>query len=329
MADNDKAGDDGALKLATLLLQSRWKSETEFRKVTGSSILEKGDANDLLCHHYSDLAAARAALDALPAFLPQIEREPAPNTSLPDGRNDPRWDAIKEAVRIVLGVTNYGHKGFSKKHFASADNIDLNAAPRQPETASEPPVFHEPPDSLIRLSNKYYSTMHSALYYIAARLRSASLLPEAFSVQEFIAAAPILGCELKDRAIYDNSDEAPSEDPADIVEVELELETDEGTVEEEAAIPEFEPELESDEALIDEDSTAPDPPPPEEIPHDILETARAVIDDFTETRPDEYIARLEASTTEWMIWYQGERTNAFTDAFGKIGPVFVRGQAGQ
>ena len=32
---------------------------------------------------------------------------------------------------------------------------------------------------------------------------------------------------------------------------------------------------------------------------------------------------------EWMVWYQGGRTNAFTAAFGKIGPVFVRGQAGQ
>lgn len=31
---------------------------------------------------------------------------------------------------------------------------------------------------------------------------------------------------------------------------------------------------------------------------------------------------------EWMIWYQGGRTSAFTDAFGKIGPVFIRGKAG-
>ena len=32
---------------------------------------------------------------------------------------------------------------------------------------------------------------------------------------------------------------------------------------------------------------------------------------------------------EWMIWYQGEGTSAFTDAFGMIGPVFVRGRSGQ
>ena len=28
---------------------------------------------------------------------------------------------------------------------------------------------------------------------------------------------------------------------------------------------------------------------------------------------------------EWMIWYQGEEPSASTGAFGKIGPVFVRG----
>ena len=32
---------------------------------------------------------------------------------------------------------------------------------------------------------------------------------------------------------------------------------------------------------------------------------------------------------EWMIWYQGGRTSDFTDAFGVIGPVFIRGKAGQ
>ena len=32
---------------------------------------------------------------------------------------------------------------------------------------------------------------------------------------------------------------------------------------------------------------------------------------------------------DWMIWYLDDRTSAFTDAFGEIGPVFVRGQAGQ
>ena len=79
---------------------------------------------------------------------------------------------------------------------------------------------------------------------------------------------------------------------------------------------------------------------------------------FAETWPEDYVARLEASASDWMtiaddslanelerelltfaaamcfvagllIWYQGERTSTFTDAFGKIGPVFVRGLACQ
>ena len=262
LADNDRAGDSGAAKLATLLLQAGWQGEAEFRTVKGPGIPEKGDSNDLLCHHYPDLAAARAALEALPSFLPQIERAPAPHISIPGGYNDPRWDAIKEAVRIALDVHDYNHKGFSKKKFrcldlqhddpeASAnwhrdgfchcfgcgkdfnakqmaewlgipwrallgrqrqllptDNIDLNAAPYDPESASPPPFYAEPPDSLIRLMNKCYTTMHSSLYYVISRLRSAGHLPKAFSVQELINAARPLGCELKERAIYDNFKEA-------------------------------------------------------------------------------------------------------------------------
>ena len=261
-ADNDSSGDAGAAKLAARLLASRWGGKAEYRKITGPGIGYKGDVNDLLCHHHPNLAAARAALDALPAFLPQIASEPAHHISVPSGDSDPRWDPVKDAVRNTLGVIDYNRKGFSKKHFRCpdpqhedlgpsanwhrdgfchcfgcgkdfnakemaefldipwrallakqrqilpSDTIDLNAAPRDPEAASAPPSGNEPPDSLLRLSNRYYSTMHSALYYYAARLRSAALLPEAFSVQEFIDAARALGCELKERAIYDNFEEA-------------------------------------------------------------------------------------------------------------------------
>ena len=151
-----------------------------------------------------------------------------------------------------------------------------------------------------------------------------------------------------------------------------ELYTENATDQEEAAIPDPESETsedsdsepDTDEAPVDEKPSTsepvsePEPPPPEEIPEDILETARAVMGAFTEARPDDYVARLEASPSEWMtitddslpnelerelltsaaamclwqewmIWYLGERTSAFTDVFGKIGPVFVRGQAGQ
>ena len=107
-----------------------------------------------------------------------------------------------------------------------------------------------------------------------------------------------------------------------------------------------------------EETAEPEPPSPQEIPAEILAAARAVMGAFSETRPDGYVARLEASPNEsmtitddslsndlerelltsaaaiclwqeWMVWYLGDRTSSFTDAFGKIGPVFVRGQAGQ
>ena len=120
------------------------------------------------------------------------------------------------------------------------------------------------------------------------------------------------------------------------------------------------PEPEADETPAEEESITQDHEPelPEPIPPDILETARAVMGTFTETWPGDYVARLEASDSEWMtitddslsnelerelltsaaamclwqelmIWYLGENASTFTDAFGKIGPVFVRGQAGQ
>lgn len=117
------------------------------------------------------------------------------------------------------------------------------------------------------------------------------------------------------------------------------------------------PELES-EPLDETPEQEAEPSPPDPIPDAILKTARAVMVGFVESRPDEYVARLEVSASEWMVitddslsneierelltsaaamclwqewmvWYQGERTSAFTDAFGKIGPVFVRGRSGQ
>ena len=117
-----------------------------------------------------------------------------------------------------------------------------------------------------------------------------------------------------------------------------------------------EPPAEEEPVTQDQEQSEP-PPPPEPIPDNILKSARAVMGAFAETRPDDYVARLEASSSEWMtitddslsnelerellnsaaamclweewmIWYQGENARTYTDAFGKIGPVFVRGQAG-
>jgi len=101
--------------------------------------------------------------------------------------------------RVLLG---------RERQFPPADSIDLNAAPSDFETASAPQFYAEPPDSLIRLLNKCYTTMHLSLYYVISRLRSARHLPEAFSVQELLDVALMVGCELKERAIYDNFEEA-------------------------------------------------------------------------------------------------------------------------
>ena len=146
-------------------------------------------------------------------------------------------------------------------------------------------------------------------------------------------------------------------DEAETEEAELETpETNDAPADEEPDIPQSEPPAVEEEPASSEPET--EPAPPEEIPEDILNTARAVMGAFAETRPDDYVARLEASGSEqmtitddslsnelerelltsaaamclwqeWMIWYQGENASIFTDAFGKIGPVFVRGQAGQ
>ena len=143
-------------------------------------------------------------------------------------------------------------------------------------------------------------------------------------------------------------------------------EADETAAEEEVEVSEQDPQLETDETSAAEEEPVtlePDPEPelepplPEQIPEHIFKTVRAVMGVFTETRPDDYVARLEASPSEWMtitddslsnelerelltsaaamclwqewmVWYQGENASAFTDNFGKIGPVFIRGAGG-
>ena len=48
-------------------------------------------------------------------------------------------------------------------------------------------------------------------------------------------------------------------------------------------------------------SPEPEPEPPlEQIPDENLNTALAVMVPFAEIRPDGYVARLEASDSEWM-----------------------------
>ena len=113
-ADNDSSGEQGASTLRTLLHESAWRGTGEYRKFAGPGIPEKGDANDLLCHHYPDLAAARAALAALPRLETSIKRKPAPKPVAEMADNGEGWDEIKETVRLALGVEDFNRKGFSK-----------------------------------------------------------------------------------------------------------------------------------------------------------------------------------------------------------------------
>ena len=119
-ADNDTGGDIGASNLATLLHKARWRGEVEFRKFIGPGIPHKGDANDLLRHHHPDIAAARAALDALPRFTPSFKREPLLR---PTGRkqyNEGGRDAINQAIADALSLhaTDFKCNGFTKKNFS-------------------------------------------------------------------------------------------------------------------------------------------------------------------------------------------------------------------
>ena len=113
-ADNDKAGARGASNLRTLLHGSGWTGVQEYRKFAGPGIPHRGDANDLLCHHFPDIAGARTALAALPRFSPRIKPQTVhqPSTEIDHGQE--RWKPVNEAIRLELGVDGFKANGFSK-----------------------------------------------------------------------------------------------------------------------------------------------------------------------------------------------------------------------
>ena len=113
-ADNDKAGARGASNLRTLLHGSGWTGVQRYRKFAGPGIPAKGDANDLLCHHFPDILQARTALDTLPTFLPRIQRKPIHKQFTESGPDQEGWDAVKEAIRLEVGVDHFKANGFSK-----------------------------------------------------------------------------------------------------------------------------------------------------------------------------------------------------------------------
>ena len=119
LADNDSGGDIGASNLRSLLHGREWKGEGEYRKVVGAGIPEKGDTNDLLRHHYLDMAAARAALEALPRFQPRLKRKPAARSLAPLDSKETGWEAVNEAITNKLGLIDSDFKpnGFTKENF--------------------------------------------------------------------------------------------------------------------------------------------------------------------------------------------------------------------
>ena len=118
LLDNDKAGERGAANLRTLLHGSGWTGAQEYRKFAGPGIPDKGDANDLLCHYLSDMSQARAALDALPSFLPSIKRERVQKQFTRIDHDQPGWDAVKEAIKIALGVDRFKSNDYSRKNIS-------------------------------------------------------------------------------------------------------------------------------------------------------------------------------------------------------------------
>ena len=115
-ADNDKAGERGGSNLRTLLHRAGWRGERQYRKFEGPGIPDKGDANDLLCHYFPAISQARAVLNTLAAFEPTIKRAPAPRPSTESYHDQGGFDAVKEAVRIALGIglADFKRNGNSK-----------------------------------------------------------------------------------------------------------------------------------------------------------------------------------------------------------------------
>ena len=113
-ADNDQSGEDGASNLSTRLHEAHWPGDQDYRKFAGLGIPDKGDANDLLCHHFPDISQARTALAALPKFSPSIKERSVQQPSREIDHGQERWKPVNEAIRLELGVDRFKANGFSK-----------------------------------------------------------------------------------------------------------------------------------------------------------------------------------------------------------------------
>ena len=72
------------------------RAEQEYRKFAGPGIPDKGDGNDLLRYHFPDMSQARAALDALPKFVPGLKPQPVRKPSKEIDHDQHGRDVVKD-----------------------------------------------------------------------------------------------------------------------------------------------------------------------------------------------------------------------------------------
>ena len=265
-----------------------------------------------------------------------------------DDLADKMWDAnLRHGVqytrvqRQTHGLKLHG-RGLAAKEIADRAGVGVNTVYRWTKAQREE-AKQERDAEIQHLRDEGYTQQE-----IADELKVAQR-----TISDVLSENSQMGKTAKSDESEAHIKEQPPEEP------EPEVKTDEAPAAEEGpGAPEPEtPEPDADEAPAEEEPVTQDQEP-EPVPPGILESARAVMGTFTEARPEGFVAKLEASGSEWMtitddslsnelerelltsaaamclwqelmIWYQGENTSTFTDAFGKIGPVFVRGQAGQ
>ena len=198
---------------------------------------------------------ARAALDALPTFLPSIKHKPVWKPPIEIDHDQQGWDAVKEVIRIALGVERFKSNGFSKNircpnplhedktpsaawhkggyctchacaesfnakqvadwlgiewralrrpkpKIVSSKDINLDAAPQQTAAERAPLSFDEAPDTWLRLLIKYHKPTEAVLFLYVQRARKTGHLAQSFTRRELIKALRSLGCNVRERSIY-------------------------------------------------------------------------------------------------------------------------------
>ena len=134
-ADNDKSGEDGASNLSTRLHEAHWPGDQDYRKFEGPGIPDKGDANDLLCHHFPDISQARTALAALPRF--STSHKATDGTYNHPGRLTTASKAgmlsrKPSALPWALALKTSNRKGFQQEYSAALNHGIMKTKHRAP-----------------------------------------------------------------------------------------------------------------------------------------------------------------------------------------------------